>query len=399
MRDYDVDVVVLGAGIIGLSCACYLLRAGMRVAIVDRKINSKHNRVDWGVLQQTQSSVSALNQPSIRCLQELGLWERLHQHAAVTPFERMRLRTDLCDGEIDWQAAELGFVNLGVIVKNSALKISLWELLAEYPDTLKIVEGQPEEYDQQTNVLKFADKQIHASLLLACDGAASWARSSLGITIEQDDYNDQAWTGVLEHSLSHAMTVRQCFQKQAILGLLPSENAHQSVYVYSHAELDAPVESQRSPASMIADFYQQAFPELGEMHTVGELQQQPIFSMHAKQYSKGNVILLGDAAMALHPMAGLGLNCGLQGVRVVVKNLAHQYNTGKRVSAEEAAKAYTASCRGYNALTRQVLGQIRLQLPLQNGWASWSAFYLFKLAQHSSWFARRCIEHALLGAE
>lgn len=385
------DIIVVGGGICGLVLALLLAQAGIQVVLVDRKVGAKSPPKT----PQYSAWVSALNRVSERILQKLAVWDScLDKHLAAS-YMSMRLSATAHDKKLQLDAGMVAADNLGHIVDNHYLKAVLWQKVYQEAN-IKIIEATPEHWDKQERILTTSNKQtIHAPLLVGCDGNNSWVRTQANIPLTKHPINEQALVGICTHAIAHQREARQCFFKDAILASLPLWNPYQSVLVYSIKNGTLPEE----PAKFVQQAAAQAFLEL-QPQEVTVVSTHPVGSTHAQKYYQDHCILLGDAAMALHPLAGLGLNCGLQAAQILSNKIIAAFSAEKLEQVDNIGRAYENAVLGYNTFTQTTLNTIHRQLVVGGtdigGWLSCLAF---GAAQNSTWIKKQMIHHALYGIE
>tara|TARA_A100001015_G_C15033344_1_gene734542 strand:+ start:650 stop:1816 length:1167 start_codon:yes stop_codon:yes gene_type:complete len=372
------DIAVIGSGIIGLSTALACAQAGANVAIVTKDSSRPPTA--------PEAMVSALNARSWSFLESLGVVDVLEETA--THYIQMQVRTTIDQG-IDWHAFDTHRKRLGFVVNNQSMLSSLWGALQRYKSRVKWYTFAPTSW--QGSHLLGPGIEIRPQALLGCDGVHSWLRTECSIQATTSAYKDTAVSGVITHSEAHGGCARQVFLPCGILGLLPTSSPYRSIYIFSYPQEN----DKESKESVVYEAVAKNFVDLGKV-TVEKIQtKQVIQGHHVHHYTQGRATLLGDAALRLHPMAGLGLNCGLQSVASYTQAWRHAYCTGHSHPERYAAEQYTKDCRGYNHLTYRGIEMLRCYS--QGTGAQTSLYWAFGIAQRYPWIARRCIEHALHG--
>lgn len=302
----QADVVVVGAGSIGLSIAYRLLVAGQKIIVLDsHKISQRSPRL------------IAVNKASADWLASVGIGLSDTMSGEAVPLMAMRVwGSGRSEKALHLSADELGVEQLGVILDNSLLQQTLLEKwmheggqLVDGVDFSHVVEAQ----EGVTLVSKQGDR-YQAKLLIGADGADSWLRQQVGITCDYQPYGQSAVTAIVETEHSHEGTAWQRFMPGEVLAFLPWKGGHQCGIVWStqpdHAKLLCD--------STVLDFNKalgQAFGyQLGKVSLVSQRATFPLVMRHAKQYTQGRVALVGDAAHTLHPLAGQGGNMGFADV-------------------------------------------------------------------------------------
>lgn len=389
------DVIILGAGICGLALACLCAKEGMQVVLVDQVIPEKKARENVPPKAKNKAWVSAMGRPAQSLLASIGVWEGLQQSKQASAYTHMNVHGFSYPGLLELDASMVKAQDLGHIVNNGATKALLWQALGQHKN-IQIIEAVASSWDADEQILKTTcDKAICASLLVGCDGVKSWARQQTNIIADPGDGDgDIALVGLINHTKSHYQTARQCFMPSGVIALLPLWDSTESAMVYS---IKKDQDRGDHSVNFALEGLQKAFPDLGSLDIDGELISHPIVVQHAKQYHSRGVVLVGDAAMSLHPLAGLGLNCGLQGVAVLANELIKAQRNGTSENIKFINQRYQKAIRGYNALTQQIITLCYKTLDGGTTPMRWFGQSALWGANSLTIMKRKMIEHALYG--
>ena len=355
------DIVIIGAGITGLAAAASAIRSGLKVCCIDKHLPTE----PYTQSQLETAWVSALARPATALLEKLGLWNELSPFACA--YQNMVVKIG-GESEIKISHRDAMAENLGFILNNFRLKKSLWDYCQQSKDQWIICEDSPASWDYKHERLVTQKGQvIEAQLCIGAEGVNSWARDAAGIGVNKDQaINDIAWVGILVHKNPHQWAARQHFFEDGVLGILPTINYHQSVYVWStEAHLDQHV-SQAKIAEQIVARVQKALPFYGACHTQDLPRQHQIVSQSALKYHAKKIVLIGDAANAVHPLAGQGLNMGLRHVAELTGKLVKVQRQHRRLSSPYVLDQYEANCRGFDALSRETYAAMRRYFCVKN---------------------------------
>ncbi|HCU90051.1 MAG TPA: hypothetical protein DGR97_08905 [Gammaproteobacteria bacterium] len=300
------DIVVVGAGLVGLSVSMLLEKLGYRIALVDPKTQPAP------LSEKFDHRTYAISPASMRLFDRLGVYDAMDR-SRITEFFDMQVWDANSNGTVQFSAHELGRDRLGWIVEHSNLMIALTEALFTL-DNVDRITGSVNAIEQDESIVGLIldnGEQLRAPLVLGCDGANSRVRSLLNMSAKVRDYVQHSILCNVEIELPHAQTARQRFLTTGPLAFLPLPNPHECSIIWSTTREQA---SQVVKASD-SDFHSilgAAFEHrLGAIQSSGKRLVVPLQALHTKQYISGRTALLGDAAHVVHPLAGQGLNLGL----------------------------------------------------------------------------------------
>lgn len=312
------QIVIAGAGVVGLSTACILAQAGLSVVVLEPKsIPTPWQRAVMDL------RVVALTRASQLLLTSAGVWQSIVQKR-VAPYRAMHVWDGAGTGEIQFSAEDIAEHDLGHIVELSAIEQSLREKLTSLPNAqLRSGVGATAfELSENTIHVHLTDAQaITANLLIACDGAQSPLRKIAGIACHQEDYQQHALVAQIHCENSHQQTAWQCFTPTGPLALLPLADAHQCSIVWS-----TPPEETHAYLALTEEQFSKKLSQAFE-HRLGALQLDSkrlsfaLVERHAERYLAPRLVLLGDAAHTMHPLAGQGLNQSLGDVQALCEQV------------------------------------------------------------------------------
>jgi 2-octaprenylphenol hydroxylase len=317
----DFDVIVVGAGAIGSVLACLIARRvteAARVAVVAERLPPAPGPdEDWDL------RVFALARSSQRTLEHAGIWNRLPR-ARVFPYERMCVWAGDGgpeSGSLRFDCAEIGEPDLGCIVESRALQ---WESLqAARAAGISVFESGIEALaDGASGIrLRLTDgRELGARLLAAADGGGSKTRSLLGIGTAGHAYHQDALVAHVRTGKPHQSTAWQRFLDTGPLAFLPLPDGRSSI-VWSAARPEAGRLKGLDAAAFGAALELASDGALGTCELTSPVASFPLELHYAKEYVRPHAVLLGDAAHAVHPLAGQGLNLGLMDAASLVEIL------------------------------------------------------------------------------
>lgn len=309
----DVDILILGGGLNGAALACALARGPHAVAVLEPQPPAAPSE-DW------DSRVYAYSPGNVDWLKALGAWDDGVRAQAVY---RMRIHGD-AGGRLGFDALDAGLPELAWIAENNRLQASLWRAIQASGNARTIaaraqaVTWHPDGH----HVLHLeGGDSFSARLLVAADGAHSWLRRQAGIGIDAEDYQHVGVVANFEIEKLHRGTAFQWFRPDGVLAWLPLPGKRISM-VWS-----TPPEHAAELRALDADQLARKVAEagghgLGELRCITPAAGFPLVRRRAHEWVRPGLVLLGDAAHTVHPLAGQGVNLGFRDSRLLARMLA-----------------------------------------------------------------------------
>jgi 2-octaprenyl-6-methoxyphenol hydroxylase len=314
------DVAIAGGGMVGASLAVALQPLGLRLALIE----SVPLRSD--AQPSFDERTTALSNGSRRIFTSLGLWDAIAAEAA--PIRRIHVSDQGRFGFARIDAQEQGVAALGFVVANRVLGAALWERLASGPGLeifcpAHVDAVTPREREVELRVTKGdgTTLDLRTRLLVAADGAQSSIRSSLGIDATVWDYEQTAIVTNVATRRFHDHVAYERFTPTGPLAVLPLADGRCTV-VWTLAPEVAKSTLELTDEEFLGALQQRFGFRLGRFTRVGRRHAYPLALTRADERIADRVVIIGNAAQGLHPVAGQGFNLGLRDAATLAEVIA-----------------------------------------------------------------------------
>ena len=308
------DLVVVGGGLAGAALAVALRKSRLRIALIDSRPPQRPDGWD--------ARVYAFSPATVRFLEELGVWRHLDL-SRMASVRDMQVFGD-AGGALHFSAYDSGLAELAYIGESSLVHLELWENLKRQHNVTLFCPARPAAYlaDDDTVGIRLGDgRLLEASLIVGADGRDSWVREQAGIAVDETPYDELAIVANFGCERPHRGTALQWFMADdGILAWLPLPGNMISIVWSARRELaeellklDDGAFAQRVAAA--------GADRLGVLSMHTPRASFPLRLMRVAEVVKPRVALLGDAAHAIHPLSGHGVNLGFQDVKVLAEKL------------------------------------------------------------------------------
>ncbi|MGC9457176.1 MAG: UbiH/UbiF/VisC/COQ6 family ubiquinone biosynthesis hydroxylase [Halothiobacillaceae bacterium] len=344
MTSEQVDVIVVGGGMVGMSLAAELVAAGLEVAVVERDEPAPYDPA-----QPHDLRVSAVSPASRGFLDAIGAWPRLAA-MRLCPYRRMRVWDRAGHGQTRFDAADIGEPVLGYIAENRLIRLAIWQQ-ATAADNLRLHLGSAADdllVDDAGVTLSLANgTRLRGRLLVGADGANSWVRRQAQIGDTAWDYDQHALVLSVRTEYPQQDITWQRFTPTGPEAFLPLPGPHASLVWYHDPHAVARMLSMPDGALLDA-LHQQFPPELGRVEDIAARGSFSIRRMHAHDYVQPRIALAGDAAHTIHPLAGQGVNLGFMDAAALGAVIRGAAERGEDIGALRVLRRYERARKGDN---------------------------------------------------
>ncbi|KPH60191.1 MULTISPECIES: FAD-dependent monooxygenase [Pseudoalteromonas] len=381
-------VIVVGGGMVGAATAVKLAKQGCQVKVIEHRVI---NPVAVLASAKVDIRVSAINRFSEHLLDELGAMPILkaHRHAAYQQLEAFERSGD----NLLFDCHDINTTHLGHLIENNLIQASIWQQFAEH--NIEVIEiTQPlskiEETDQYVT-LHYGEQQFSADLVVAADGGQSLLRKKAGIGVTGWQYGQHCMGVLIKLDAPQQVKTWQQFKPSGPVAFLPMQAPYANLICYHDAKQLK--QWQQLSAVELKQQILKHFPPLAGDFDVIDHAVFPLARQHANSYSHGRIVLVGDAAHTINPLAGQGVNLGFQDV-VALAKILHNCND---VGAKIQLKHYEQTRRKANLLMMSMMDACYFGFSNQVAPLKWARSQFLKMANDSGFLKNQLLKYAISG--
>lgn len=330
------DVIILGGGMIGLTLASALDHSGISAIVVDPADPAPRTASAF------DGRTSAVSSSSMRKLETIGALEHLAEPGC--PIRQITVADGLEPGGLHFDPDD--DEPLGWMHENRNLRAALQARAEAGSNSWLLWKSRIADVDRGDHgvVVSLEDgRKLSAPLLVGAEGRSSPSREAAGIRIARWKYDHRAIVSVLRHELPHDHVAYEIFYPTGPFALLPmtdDKNAHRSAIVWSVPEDDAAGWLSLSDADFAAEAQAAMGGFLGKIAMLTPRSSYPLGFHHAAQITAKRLALVGDAAHAIHPIAGQGLNLGFRDVAALAQVIVEGARLGLDLGDQQLLDRY-----------------------------------------------------------
>ena len=357
------DVCIIGAGFAGISLAVLLGKRGMNVCVLehaprpvylalpDTKKTAKQDIS--GYILHTDLRTTAIAKGGQLLLERMGVWESLAKDAC--PILHIRTKDGDARSSLDFSSEDVGGTTFGWILDNTRLRQELFQAAENLPNVNIVFDVNDLEFHTDTNAANISygnannRQHITAKLLVGADGKKSAVRSQANIPVIEYAYHHDALVCVIGHTQPNHHTALELFLAGGPLAVLPMQDSKDphSPYKYRSAIVwsdDTAVTAARMtvpPEAFCTALGEWIGDTYGDIQVLNNRQAYPLGLCHAHRYHDKRMILIGEAAHAIHPIAGQGLNLTFRDLEYLDKSLGQAFALGMDIGAATVLGNYS----------------------------------------------------------
>lgn len=345
-------ILIVGGGMVGLSLALMLAKQGIAIRLLEAVKYPENASGEPATYHSSfDARNTALSRRTVQIFNELGLWEKLSTHA--TPILQVNISEQGGFGKARLLANEEKVESFGQVIENAWLgRVLLSEVRAN--GHIELIDGVTVESlmqdDNQVFICATQDGQsleFQSNLLIAADGRDSFCRKALGIGVDEHDYRQVAIVTAVQTSKLHEHVAFERFSKDGPLALLPLPAVTEQQPSYRRSvvwTVEKGTETQwlgeQNDQHFLNALQQTYGNRAGEFIKTGQRFAYPLSQVLAHRQVSGRVVLMGNAAHTLHPVAGQGFNLCMRDAHVLTRYLSEQYSSGLDLGDSSRLKHY-----------------------------------------------------------
>lgn len=340
------QLVIVGGGMVGLSLALMLAKANIAVKLLEAVTYPNYDDENVAPYHSSfDARNTALSRRSVQIYQKLGLWDALQRHA--TPILQVHITEQGSFGKARLVAEQEKVESFGQVIENAWLGRVLLTQVRQQP-LIELIDGvQVTALQQQANQVKItAQRQggtldIVTPLLIAADGRDSFCRQAVGIGADEHDYDQVAIVTTVQTSKPHQQVGFERFSALGPLALLPLPGEYRRSVVFPVRKGTEQQFLGAENDQYFLDTLQHTYGDrAGKFEKTGQRFSYPLAQVLAHKQAIGRVVLMGNAAHTIHPVAGQGFNLCLRDADVLVRYLTQQLAVSDDIGNPENLLAY-----------------------------------------------------------
>ncbi len=342
MTNNNFDITIIGGSFAGMSAALALalISPDLKIAIIEKQDIINHDRKPDG-------RGYAISNSSLKLFREIGIYDAVLQEAGT--IKDIRITDYKSPAILDFLSRESdGDGNFGALIESFIIHNALRDQIKKISNIKLFC---PHSYSkinflENSVEVELGDKNILKSkLLLACDGRFSSLRKFYNIETTEKHYNQIAIVFNIKHERPHEDVAYEKFLPGGPLAILPLKNQHHSSIVWIWPNKDAQVILELDNKNFAQQLHKKMENCLGAVEIISEKFSYPLIMVEAQKFYHEKMLLVGDASCGVHPIAGQGLNLGLDGIKILQELIKEYFFSGQDISSQTLIEKYNKKAK------------------------------------------------------
>lgn len=343
ISNHQVDVVVVGAGPIGLSMCQALKGVGLTVALIEKQsleqiANPMPDGREIAITHRTKGIMQDLHQWQCLTDDKIHFLRRALVYNGASAFALGFDKPDFMQGK--------PIETLGYLISNQHIRQASYDVLAsslQGDDFIKPFFGtsvrSASAYDSYAQVVLDDGDVIYTKLIIAADSRMSLMRRLMGIGAHMNDFGRTVLVFRTKHSKSNEETAHEGFYYGKTLAVLPLGEYQSSMVVTVDNSQVADIKS-LNKAQLAQLMTTWLDGKLGDMTVMGDIYDYPLIGVHAKQFFGKRFALIGDASVGMHPVTAHGYNLGMESVQILSNQIIQAVQMGRDIGEHGVLSKY-----------------------------------------------------------
>jgi 2-octaprenyl-6-methoxyphenol hydroxylase len=332
------NITIIGAGLTGIAMACSLAQHGLNVTVIESADLSKINA------KESDGRTCAISYGSTKIFEQMGVWTNMQKHAG--PILDIRITDGDSPLFLHYDHKLVGDNPMGYIVENYHIRKTLFAKATTYKN-LTILDSTRYTDIKRNNsgvtITTDTGKTIRSQLLIAADGRGSKVRQLAGIKTTSWSYEQSAIVCTVKHQQKHEGVAVEKFLPAGPFAILPMHDQNYSSIVWTEPSHLAQLYIDMSNEDFTQQLSTRFDGYLGKLQVVGNKFSHPLGLVLARKYTDTRLALIGDAAHAMHPIAGQGFNLGIRDIPVLTNAIIEAKNLGLDIGSDDVLHKYAAT--------------------------------------------------------
>lgn len=340
-KNRNFDIIIIGGSFAGMSAALALasISPSLKIAIIEQQDIRNNDR-------KRDGRGYAISNKSLKLFKEIEIFDRVTKNAGV--ISDIKITDYKSSVVVDFLSKEGDEKNFGALIESFVIHNALRDKVLQAKNITLLCPNFYEEINfSKNNVeVKINDKNIlNSKLLLACDGRFSKIRDIFNIHTTTKNYNQIAIVFNIKHVKPHENIAWEKFLPGGPLAILPLQNQNESSIVFIVPTRDAKVFLELDEENFTHQLQKKMENCLGEIKIISEKFSYPLIMVEASTFYHDKMLLVGDAACGVHPIAGQGLNLGLESIVILRDLIRKNYLSGFEINSQNLIDEYNKKAR------------------------------------------------------